>query len=486
MSMNQPANPGNELPNDVLAEQAILSSILSVPESFDDLSNIVAPEDFFEPRNELIFAAVTILRERGDSINPLAVNSYLSTEGLSSQTGGLQYLSEILSPNHLTAFSSDPISYARIVKDYADRRRLIQTSQIIRQGATLGGDESKATAAEALEFAEQAVIELSQSSETTDVKSASALWDITMQNIKDAEEMPEGSVPGIRSPFPVLDEMTTGFHGSQVTLIGARPAVGKSAMALDFARGAAYLANKSVLFFSLEMTEQELMMRLLSAEARIPQQDLKKGRLTQEEWMSLESVKDRIKNGSLFFDVTAEVGISHLRSRAIRQMLSPAGLDLIIVDYLQLMKVPEGNRNTNREQQVSALSRSIKLLAKQLNVPIILLSQLNRNSESRVDKKPAMSDLRESGAIEQDMDVILLLHRPEQSDPNLRPGEADLIVAKNRHGPTGTVPLVPVLEFSKFMPGEGEYSQNTSYANLDENGQPGYVEPSDADDIPWE
>jgi len=477
----QPEDKGK--PFDKLAEQAILASILSVPESFDEIAQIVSAADFFEPANQIIFDTVVELRDAGRPFDPITLNAELLVNGLANNVGGISYLVQILSPDNLSSYSSDPLSYALVVRDLARRRELMDISITINEAALLG---SGLTADQAAESAEASLMEAIHKSESSTVLSASELFDGTIEEIRAAGELPEGVVRGIPTGFPLLDSMTTGFHPSQVTLIGARPAVGKSAIALDFARAAAYLAGKSVLFFSLEMTNQELMLRLLSAEARVAQQDIKKGSLSQEDWMNIEKVRDRIKNGSLFFDTTAEVGLSHIRSRALRQKMSPAGLDLIIIDYLQLMQVPPGNKSATRENQVSALSRGIKLLAKQMEVPILILSQLNRSSESRVDKKPAMSDLRESGAIEQDMDVILLLHRPEQSDPNLRPGEADLIIAKNRHGPTNTVPLTPMLQFSKFVPGEGVIARDNSvYEETDENGEIVYAAPTEEDETPW-
>lgn len=472
---------------DALAEQAVLTALFSTPDLLDNLSEIILAEDFYEVRNQVIFEAALALRENGKSYDPINLIGQLQKEGNLNTVGGIGYFTELLSPHRLAQFSSDPIGYAEIIKDLSTRRKLIALSETIKEASTLG---SGLDASEAMMIAEEGVLQLAQSDTKNPAHSAGELWESTLQRMEELAQNPEGSIPGIPSGFSILDEMTGGWSEGQVIALAARPSVGKTALAMDFARAAAYRGGKSVLFFSLEMSEKELMLRLLAAEARVSLSSLKTGRLTDEERMNLLSVEDKIKNGHLYFDATPNVGLSHVRSRATRQLASPEGLNLIIIDYLGLMQVGSGgNRNATRENQVGELARGIKLLAKELKIPIILLAQLNRQSESRVDKKPALSDLRESGSIEQDVDIALLIHRPDQSDPNIRPGEADLLVVKNRNGPTDKIPLVPMLEFGKYVQGDGLIPRDMSHyddsSNAPSDEPVSYPAPTEADEAPW-
>lgn len=472
---------------DALAEQAVLAALFSTPDMLDNLSEIIQPDDFYEVRNSVVFQSALELRENGKPYDPINLIGHIKVKGELNTVGGVGFFTEILSPNRLTQYSSDPIGYAEIIKDLSMRRKLFEVSENIKEAATLGAGLE---ASEAMIIAEESILKLAQNDTRNSTQAAGDLWAESIRKMEELATAPEGSTPGIPSGFSILDGMTGGWLGGQVIVLAARPSVGKTALAMDFARAAAYRGGKSVLFFSLEMGNSELMLRLLAAEARVPLSSLKNGRLTEEERMNLFSVQELIQDGNLMFDDTPDIGVSHIRSRATRQKASPAGLDLIIVDYLGLMKVPEGNKQANRQTQVAELSRQIKLLAKQLNIPIIMLSQLNRESESRVDKKPAVSDLRESGAIEQDADCVMLIHRPDQSDPNIRPGEADLIVAKNRNGPKDTIPMVPMLEFGKYVQGDGliqrdmsHYDDSNSAATSSEEVV--YPAPSEEDEAPW-
>lgn len=473
---------------DALAEQAVLAALFSTPEMLDNLSDIIQPEDFYEVRNSVVFQSALELRENGKPYDPINLIGHIKVKGELNTVGGVGFFTEILSPNRLTQFSSDPIGYAEIIKDLSMRRKLFEISESIKEAAAIGAGLQ---AEEAMIIAEESILALAQTDTRNSADAAGDLFDDAVQQMEQLAENPEGSVPGIPSGFSILDELTGGWMRGQVIVLAARPSVGKTALGMDFARAAAYRAGKSVLFFSLEMSKPELMQRLIAAEGRIPLGSLKTGRLTDEERMNLLSVQDTIKNGNLYFDATADVGVSHIRSRATRQKASPAGLDLIVIDYLGLMQVPAGNKQANRQTQVAELSRAIKLMAKQLEIPIIMLSQLNRDSESRVDKKPAVSDLRESGAIEQDADCVMLIHRPDQSDPNIRPGEADLILAKNRNGPKKTIPMVPMLEFGKYVQGDGIIQRDMTHYD-DANAVAAssgediiYPAPSEEDEAPW-
>jgi replicative DNA helicase len=255
-----------------------------------------------------------------------------------------------------------------------------------------------------------------------------------------------------------------------------------STLAVDFGRSAAFLAGKTVLFFSLEMSAKELVNRILSAEARVEKMKLDKGDLDESDWMSVEEAKVKLANGTFLIDSNPKTSVSRIRSVASRQKLRPEGLDMIIVDYLQLMEAGAGGlKNASRENVVSEMSRGIKLLAKELDVPVILLSQLNRKSEERTDGRPLVSDLRESGSLEQDADMVLLIHRPESSDQNNRPGEADLIIGKHRGGPMGKIPLTSMLAYSKFVSGQGVLPREDEMLTDGVTGKFGTTD----DEIPW-
>lgn len=454
--MTQMKAAGGDTQSNNLAEQAIITYLFHYPELITSIADRLLPEDFYEARHGLIYSTVLRLFQDGRKFDPITVISELAKENQLIAVGGIPYIQEVLlADNQMAKYSGDIAGYVEIIKDLSLRRKLLELSSDIQENAVLGTGLS---ADEALTATESRIIELAQTDTTNAPVLIKDAWEETYNLIQEAAEMEEGATTGIPSGFPTLDSMTSGWLPGQVIIIAARPSVGKSALAADFARSAAFLSNKTVLFFNLEMSMHEMMLRIISAQGLIPLTNLKKGLFNKEELMKLEAVKKEIQSARLYIDTNANnITLSKLRAKAIRQKYSPSGLDLIIIDYLQLLSAPQGNRNSTRENEVAALSRGIKLLAKELEVPIILLAQLNRSSEGRQDKRPQLSDLRESGSIEQDADIALLIHRPEQSDPNLRPGEADLIVAKNRNGPTDTIPLNPMLEYSKYTEGDGKY-----------------------------
>jgi replicative DNA helicase len=473
---------------DALAEQAVLATLFTNPEMLDELNDIITHDDFYEERNKVIYETANDLQTLGKPFDAINLAGEIKQRGLMGTIGGITYIRELLTPDNLTAYSSNPIGYAEIISDLSRRRKMLDIAVEINQTATIGAGMSSS---EALLIAEERILALSQSDTLSKPSSAADVFDETLAKIEEAGNLPENAVRGIESGFPALDNMTGGWKPGQMIVIAARPSVGKTALAMDFARAATYLGGKSTLFFSMEMSVPDLMLRLIAAEGPILYKNLLDGKLSQEELMELRNVEDKIKKNNLFFDDTAKVTLSHIRSRAIRQKHSAAGLDLLIIDYLGLVEMPVGNKNYNRANEVGELARQIKILAKELEIPIIVLSQLNRASESRDDKRPSLHDLRESGGIEQDADTALLIHRPDQSDPNIRPGEADLIVAKNRSGPIGTIPLTPMLAYQKYVPGEGIIQRDNSVYDTPEviasavEGQVVYPAPSEEDEAPW-
>jgi replicative DNA helicase len=463
-----------------LAEQALIASIFNTPEVLSSVSEIITPQDFFEPRNEIIYSSILSLYEHGQDFSPVSVVGHLTREGLLAKAGDIGYFRDIINPNDIINVGADPVGFALLVKEASRKRELSQAADVIKEAA-----ESSAgmDANDALEVANNTIIDiLNKEAASENMVSVLDLLPEVLDDIRSASDLPEGATPGIPTGFQMIDEMTGGFKGGQVIIIAARPAVGKSTLAVDFGRAAAYLAGKTVLMFSLEMGSKELITRILSAEAGVKTQDLKTGQLSDIDWMNVEEASKRFKNGTFLIDATPKTSVSRIRSIASRQKLKSEGLDMIIIDYLQLLESSGNfNRNTTREQVVSEMSRGLKLLAKELDVPVIVLSQLNRKSEERQDTRPMVSDLRESGSLEQDADMIFLIHRPEVTDPNNRPGEADLILGKHRGGPTGRIPLTSMLEYSKFVPGEGQIPREMELVGDGNGGEFAVTE----DETPW-
>lgn len=438
---------------DDLAEKGTLASIFDDPEIIDEVSEILAPDDFYEAANETLYALMLNFRELGKPIHPIGIASHLAQHDGLKNIGGVMYITELTNPASLAGYATDAVGYALIVKEHSNRRKLQVLGDEIVQAATNG---SGLSSEEALTFAEEGVFKISSSSlESSSIQNISSIFDLTVDEVREAGDTPEGVAVGIPSGFIDLDNKTSGFHPGELIILAARPAMGKSTIAVDIARHSSILAGKSVLMFSLEMGKTELLKRIISAQTRIKLQKIRSGDLTRDEWTEFMAMRKEIENANLFIDDTPKVSLGRVRSAAMKQKMRPEGLDIIIIDYLQLMETSSRRGNATRENEVSELSRGLKILAKELKIPVIVLSQLNRNLETRADKVPAASDLRESGSLEQDADIILLLHRPEMYDENDRPGEADLIVAKQRNGPTGKVVLIPMLEISKFANGNG-------------------------------
>lgn len=442
-----------QIPSDTLAEQGLLVGIFSDPEMLDPISEVIRPEDFYEPKNETIYREMLKLREEGKVYDPISLASSLKREGLLQAIGGINYIKEIIDPTSITQYASDPFSYSEIVKENSRLRQLQKAASLILETIN---DANGTTADDATAVAEREIFKIvNDETNSTDIHNVAELYDPAIEEIKAAVNRPDGVMSGIPSGFPDFDKMTNGFHPGQFIIIAARPGIGKSTLAVDFCRSAAFLAGKSVMFFSLEMSKEELVQRVLAAEARVELQKIRSGELDEREWMEIRAAKDKIAKGSFLVDASPRVNLSRIRSMAMRQKQRPEGLDMLVIDYLQLMEVSGSRKTDTRQNEVSELSRGLKLLAKEMEIPVITLSQLNRNSEARVDRTPQVSDLRESGSLEQDADMVLLIHRPEVGDTDNRPGEADLIIGKQRSGPTGKIPLVSMLAFSKFVPGEG-------------------------------
>lgn len=444
---------GQEFKNEI-AEKALLGILLSEPSLVGDVVELLSAEDFYEPRNELIFSTLVDLYQSGEKINPVSLLSYLKQKNLLKQSGDLPYIMELMNRTGIFSLGADPISSALLIKESSKLRSIYKAGDKILEVSKEGSGYSSS---EALEAAESKILTLSAENQAMEktLFSLRELYPQLLEGIEERSKLPEGAnLSGIPTGFSDLDAKTNGFKPGQMIIIAARPGLGKSTLAVDFARAACFLAEKTVLFFSLEMGAEEIGNRILSAEARVETDKIMKGTLTPEEWLAVKDAKQKISKGNFILDVQPNTTIGRIKSICMKQLLKPEGLDMVIIDYLQLMET--NKRISSREQQVSELSRQIKLLAKEMGIPIIVLSQLNRNPEQRQDSMPKISDLRESGSLEQDADIVLLINRPEATDPNVRPNEADLILAKNRGGSQGKIRLTSMLAFSKFVPGTGQ------------------------------
>lgn len=444
-------------PQDILIEKGVLASIFDDPDMIGVVAEVLAPEDFCEPKHEVIYRSALSFFEKSEDLDILKVANRLQAAGEIGQAGGLPYLLELIEPETVFA-NTDPVGYALMVQEASRARQLDLFGKTVSE-KTLPG--SGYTPDDAVAFAQQELRRLSEQGSISESYRAGDLLEETFAEIQHKSTLDDSVAIGVPSGFIDLDSATTGFTPGQMIIVGARPAMGKTSLALDFARNASILGGKTTMFFSLEMGRAEVMQKVLSAHAHIEFDKIKKGHLSQDEWAIMREKAKDIREANLIIDDNPLLSIVNLRTKCLKQKARPEGLDFVIVDYLQLMEVPKVGNSDGRQTAVSAMSRAVKLLAKELEVPIIILSQLNREVDKRTDKTPLASDLRESGSLEQDADIVLLIHRPEYYDPGDRPGQTMLIVAKHRGGPTLTVNLIPLLEFSKFANGAGKFASET-------------------------
>ncbi|MCK0114313.1 replicative DNA helicase [Ornithinimicrobium sp. F0845] len=433
-------------PQDVAAEQSALGSMLLSKDAIADCVETLKAHDFYRPAHESIYEAVLDLYARGEPVDAVTVSDELTKRGDLARVGGTAYLYQLINGVPTAANAS---YYAEIVAERAVLRRLVEAgTRIVQMGYAQGGGDVD----DIVNLAQAEVYGVADKRGGEDYHALSALLEPTMDEIEHAAGT-SGEMLGVPTGFTDLDELTNGLHPGQMVIVAARPAVGKSTLALDIARAAAIKHELATVVFSLEMSRTEITMRLLSAESEIPLQSMRKGTMRDQDWAKIAETQGRIHGAPLFIDDSPNMSLMEIRAKC-RRLKQRHNLKLVIVDYLQLMS--SGKRVESRQQEVAEFSRALKLLAKELEVPVIALSQLNRGPEQRTDKKPQMSDLRESGSIEQDADVVILLHREsmyERESP--REGEADVIVAKHRNGPTDTI----VVAF------QGHYSRFTNMAN---------------------
>jgi replicative DNA helicase len=439
-----PYSAGNSVdrtpPQDVPAEQSVLGAMMMSKDAIANVVEVVKGRDFYRPAHELIYDAILDLYGKGDPADPITVAAELTRRGEIGRVGGHIYLHELLAAVSIAANAG---YYALIVREKAVLRRLVEASIRIAQM----GYEGTGEVADIVDQAQQTIYNVTDAKASEDYKPLSELIEPTWNELE-AIASRGGRLAGVPTGFAELDELTNGLHPGQMIIIAARPAIGKSTLALDFARSAAIKNNLTTAVFSLEMSASEIMTRLLSAEAGLKLHHLRTGKLTDDDWERLSKVTSRIENAPLYIDDSPNLTMMEIRAKA-RRMKQRYDLKLVIIDYLQLMS--SGRKVESRQVEVSEFSRQIKLLAKELGIPVIAISQLNRASEQRTDKRPLLSDLRESGSLEQDADMVILLHREDAYNKDDRPGEADLIVAKHRNGETRTVTTAFQGHYSRFV-----------------------------------
>ena len=428
------------MPHDDVAEQSVLGGMLLSKDAIADVVESLRASDFYKPAHETIYEAILSLYGHGSPADAITVADELKKRGELTRVGGAAYLHTLIASVPTAANAQ---YYAEIVKEHAIMRRLIEAGTKIAQLGYANETEVDAL----VDQAQAEIYAVTDGNAKEDYVSFSEALEATMREIDANSNRPDG-VYGVPTDFIELDELTGGLHGGQMIVIAARPGVGKSTLALDIARSAAIHHHMATVFFSLEMSRTELAMRILSAEGKISMGRLKKGDLDTEGWTNLATLQGRIDSAPLFIDDSPNMTLMEIRAQC-RRLKQRNDLKLVVLDYLQLMS--SGKKVESRQQEVSEFSRSLKLLAKELDVPVIALSQLNRGSEQRTDKRPMVSDLRESGSIEQDADMVILLHREDMYNPDSdRVGEADMIIAKHRGGPTRTIPLAFSGKYSRF------------------------------------
>ena len=471
------AAPSREPPANLDAEMALLGAILASNNNFDKVADFLLPEHFADPAHQKIFAAAKRVIEGGGTADARTLRHVLSQEESLEELGGVQYLGE-LAANALTII--DPLHYGRLVYDLYLRRALIGIGEDVVNDAYRPDNELNA--AEQIEAAEQGLFNLSASGDGRgDFRTFSHTLKETLKMVEAAYQR-EGRLTGITSGFADMDRLLGGLQKSDLIILAARPAMGKTALATNIAFNAAASksserdengnmverASHNVAIFSLEMSAEQLALRILGEQSEVPSDQIRRGQIDQQQFERVFAVSQKLNNLTLFIDDTAAISVANLRTRARRLMRTHGHLDLIVVDYLQLMQGAPGSRSDNRVQEISEITRGLKTIAKDLNVPVIALSQLSRQVEQREDKRPQLADLRESGSIEQDADVVMFIYREEyylgrkEPDPGTEAHEqwqrdmdrvhniAEVIIAKQRHGPTDRVKLFFDGAFTRF------------------------------------
>ncbi|MBO0448754.1 replicative DNA helicase [Enterococcus sp. MJM12] len=435
-------------PQDIQAEQAVLGSIFLAPDELINAMEVLSAKDFYQRRHQLIYQAMINLFDRNEAVDVVTLKAELERGNALEDVGSVGYLVEL---SQATPYAGSIGFYAKIVADKALLRNLIQAANKI----VAAGYEQDEDVSAIVEDAERGILEVSERRNSNGFQAIEDVLQETFRNIDQLAQNDE-AITGIPTGYPALDKMTAGLQQGELIILAARPAVGKTAFALNIAQNIGTKTDASVAIFSLEMDAESLVKRMLCAEGLIDAGHLKTGQLTDEEWGNLVVAMGSLSRASIFIDDTPGIKVSEIRARCRRLAQEKKDLGLILIDYLQLI---EGTGRENRQQEVSEISRQLKKLAKELKVPVIALSQLSRGVEQRQDKRPVMSDIRESGSIEQDADIVAFLYRDDyyqrdSDDPDeqedTRDNIIEVIIEKNRSGARGTVELMFIKEYNKF------------------------------------
>lgn len=415
------------------AEKSVLGSMMLSAEAVDLASEVLNTEDFYIPKHRQIFAAMLDINARNGAVDVVTLLEELERRGTADSSGGIEYLTEL---SIFTPSAANVSNYIKIVEERSIMRRLMHAGTAITHDAMQGSKSVEAM----LDDAERRIFNIAMHNNEDTLTQIRPVVYESYQRINTLINL-KGKLTGVPTGYTDLDSMTSGLQKSDLIIIAARPSQGKTALGLNIAAHAAIREGKTVAIFSLEMSKEQLVMRLFASEARVNMQNVNHGTPSSQELLKLAEANLTLANANMYIDDRSNISVAEIRSKC-RRLKARNGLDMIVIDYLQLMKTPNGS--DNRVQEVSELTRSLKILARELNVPVVLLSQLSRKAAER---KPAMSDLRESGAIEQDADIIIMIYRdPSRTDDN----SAEIIVAKNRNGPVDSIFLTWIGEYTRF------------------------------------
>ena len=437
-------------PHDIEAEQAILGSMLTDKDAVIAALEVLKEDSFYREDNKLIFNAITNLYSKNEPIDIITVKAELVELGVLERVGGLEYLVEL--PERVPT-TANVERYIKIVDEKAMLRRLITSANEL---IALGYDESE-NVDNIMDMAEKKIFDLASKKNTAGY---AVMKDILVESFAELERLynQKGNVTGVSTGFYDLDNVTAGLHNSDLIIVAARPAMGKSAFAINLAANAAVKSGVPAVIFNLEMSKEQVGNRILCSEALVDSNKIRTGQIEDEDWMKLAQTLGRISDAPIYIDDTPGISAMEIRAKC-RKLKLEKNIGLIVIDYLQLIS-GSGKKNASREQEISEISRSLKILAKELNVPVIALSQLSRTAEKRDDKRPMLSDLRESGAIEQDADIVMFLYRDDYYNPDTeKKNVAEVIFAKHRGGSTGTVELAWLPSYTKFANLERRYNE---------------------------
>ena len=434
---------GKVPPHDIEAEQAIIGSMLTDKDAVISAIEVLKEEDFYREDNRAIYSAILNLYNRAEPIDIITVKAELEAMGKFEQVGGLEYLAELPEKVPTTANAQ---KYIKIVEEKSTLRNLIKTANEIIE---LGYDPTEEVE-DIMENAEKKIFNIMQEKNQ---KGYSPLKDVLVESFNKLEELynRKQHITGVPTGFTELDYKTAGLHGSELILIAARPAMGKSAFVLNIAANAAIKAKTPVVIFSLEMSKEQMVNRILCSEAMVDSNKVRTGKLEEDDWVKLAGAIGPLSEADIYIDDTPGISITEIRAKC-RKLKLEKNIGLVIIDYLQLVQGSNNRKNGSREQEISEISRSLKILAKEIGVPVIALSQLSRAVEQRPDHRPMLSDLRESGAIEQDADIVMFLYRDDYYNKDSEKKDiAEVIIAKHRGGSTGTIELLWLGSYTKFV-----------------------------------